>query len=369
MSDHCDITLERKLGSSADDTARVPSQVRRIELITLTGRRRRWSSDDKARIVMESFGPDANVSDVARRNRLSPQQVFAWRRQAERDTIAAERDQIGWRNERLEASIAEIRRVHFGRKSERITDDQLALALDDPETSLAQAQAEREKDEPALTTERAKKLSTSRNPGLEQLSHEAVVIEPEGGTVCPCCGGERHVIGEDTSKRPDKVPAKVRVIVTRRPKYACRTCEKTGAAKPRPDTCGPLPAMTGHGAAAMLPPLRTHLPPDVVASTPCGCSMASTASCKWTDRRLQKTRCADANRRTAGLDHRCPDQARQSMAGVAHRRPDARGLRQDRLSRLPSGAAGPVSVLPSSINIFNDPGEPPPTRHRSASAA
>jgi transposase len=36
-------------------------------------------------------------------------------------------------------------------------------------------------------------------------------------------------IGEDASKRLDKVPAKVRVIVTRRPKYACRTCEKTGA--------------------------------------------------------------------------------------------------------------------------------------------
>ena len=41
--------------------------------------------------------------------------------------------------------------------------------------------------------------------------------------------GELHVIGEDTSKRLDEVPAKVRVIVTRRPKYACRSCEKTGA--------------------------------------------------------------------------------------------------------------------------------------------
>jgi len=54
------------------------------------------------------------------------------------------------------------------------------------------------------------------------------VIEPES-KACPCCGGELHVIGEDTSKRLDKVPAKVRVIVTRRPKYACRSCEKTGA--------------------------------------------------------------------------------------------------------------------------------------------
>ena len=54
------------------------------------------------------------------------------------------------------------------------------------------------------------------------------MIEPES-KVCPCCNGELHKIGEDMSKRLDKVPAKVRVIVTQRPKYACRTCEKTGA--------------------------------------------------------------------------------------------------------------------------------------------
>ena len=36
-------------------------------------------------------------------------------------------------------------------------------------------------------------------------------------------------IGEDVSERLDKVPAKFSVIVTRRPKYACRACEKTGA--------------------------------------------------------------------------------------------------------------------------------------------
>ena len=48
-------------------------------------------------------------------------------------------------------------------------------------------------------------------------------------TSCPCCGGDLHVIGEDVSERLDKVPARLRVIVTRRPKYACRSCEKTGA--------------------------------------------------------------------------------------------------------------------------------------------
>jgi len=83
MSDRFDHTLERKLESSAEDASGDgPSPVRRIELITGTGRRRRWSSAEKARILVESFEPDTNVSEVARRNGLSPQQLFAWRREA-----------------------------------------------------------------------------------------------------------------------------------------------------------------------------------------------------------------------------------------------------------------------------------------------
>ena len=82
MSDHFDITLERKLESSANGAGHGVSGVRRIELITGPERRRRWSEDDKARIVVESFAPGANVSAVARRNGLSPQQLFAWRREA-----------------------------------------------------------------------------------------------------------------------------------------------------------------------------------------------------------------------------------------------------------------------------------------------
>lgn len=147
---------------------------------------------------------------------------------AERNAVTIERDKLAARNERLEAIIAEIRRAHFGRKSERITDDQLSLALEELETALAKAEAEDEKSDPALKIERTRKRRASRNENLDHLPHEEVVIEPDD-KVCPCCGGELHVIGEDSSKRLDKVPALVRVILTRRPKYGCRTCEKTGA--------------------------------------------------------------------------------------------------------------------------------------------
>jgi transposase len=37
---------------------------------------------------------------------------------------------------------------------------------------------------------------------------------------CPCCGGALHVIGEDTSEMLDIVPARLRVRVIRRPRYA-----------------------------------------------------------------------------------------------------------------------------------------------------
>lgn len=45
------------------------------------------------------------------------------------------------------------------------------------------------------------------------------------------CGAERHIIGEDVSERMDIVPDQFRVIVTRRPKYACRSC-KAGIVQP-----------------------------------------------------------------------------------------------------------------------------------------
>ena len=82
MSDDFDITLERKLESKAERRDVSATDVRRIELITGAGRRRRWSSEDKARIVVESLAGGVSVSEVARRHGLSPQQLFAWRREA-----------------------------------------------------------------------------------------------------------------------------------------------------------------------------------------------------------------------------------------------------------------------------------------------
>ena len=55
--------------------------VRRLEVFTGAGRRRKWSDEDKARIVAETVASGESVCAVARRHGLSPQQLFGWRRQ------------------------------------------------------------------------------------------------------------------------------------------------------------------------------------------------------------------------------------------------------------------------------------------------
>jgi transposase len=82
MSDRFDHRLKHKLESKPSEGGAGSGSIRRIELITGAERRRRWSGNDKTRIVMESFKQGASVSEVARRHGLSPQQLFAWRREA-----------------------------------------------------------------------------------------------------------------------------------------------------------------------------------------------------------------------------------------------------------------------------------------------
>ncbi len=63
---------------------------RRIEGSTGGGRRRRWTLEEKARIVAESLAPATTASAVARRYGLHASQLFAWRQQLRRRASAAE---------------------------------------------------------------------------------------------------------------------------------------------------------------------------------------------------------------------------------------------------------------------------------------
>ena len=58
------------------------TMIERVEVITGVRRRRRWSADEKLRIIEESYRPGASVSAVARRHDLNANQLFTWRRLA-----------------------------------------------------------------------------------------------------------------------------------------------------------------------------------------------------------------------------------------------------------------------------------------------
>ncbi|TFZ57740.1 transposase [Methylorubrum sp. Q1] len=62
--------------------------MRRFEVIDGAAGRRRWSANDRARILEETLVPGAVVSVVARRHGLSPQQLFTWRREARQAAAA-----------------------------------------------------------------------------------------------------------------------------------------------------------------------------------------------------------------------------------------------------------------------------------------
>src|SRR6516225_3219474 len=142
-------------------------------------------------------------------------------------------NQLAGQNDRLRQLIRQLQRMQFGRRSEKLDPDQFNLALEDLEQAVAESEAEQEKADPALRKARSEKRRAGRGALPEHLPRVEIVVEPEE-TACPCCGSAMHVIGEDRSQRLDVIPAQYQVIVTRRPKYACRTCQGAIVQAPAP---------------------------------------------------------------------------------------------------------------------------------------
>jgi len=170
---------------------------------------------------------EAFTDDVAALRALL---LEAW---AERDAERAEKARLAGQNDRLRHLIRQLQRMQFGKRSEKLNPDQLNLGLEDLEQALAAEEADQEKADPALRRSRAEKRRAGRGSLPDHLPRIEVVIEPDD-TACPCCGGAMHVIGEDRSQRLDVIPAQYRVLVTRRPKYACRTCQEAIVQAPTP---------------------------------------------------------------------------------------------------------------------------------------
>ncbi|MCJ7451264.1 MAG: IS66 family transposase [Steroidobacteraceae bacterium] len=153
---------------------------------------------------------------------------------AERDRAARERDDALAQNERLLALLAKLRRMQFGRKSERLPEDQFNFAFEEAETSIAANQAEAEKKSPKLRAKGIDERTKTRGKLPAHLPRIEVVIEP-AQSACPCCRGAMVRIGQDVSDRLDVIPAQFRVLVTTRPKLACRACEGVVVQAPAPE--------------------------------------------------------------------------------------------------------------------------------------
>ena len=137
------------------------------------------------------------------------------------------------RAERLEQIIKELQRHRFGRRAETLPEDQLLLSLEEVEQTAASTEAENEATAPTERASHAAKRRINRGSLPAHLPRIEMVVDIDDKT-CPCCQGELHRIGEDQSERLDIVPAQFRVLVTRRPKYACRACEDGVVQAPAP---------------------------------------------------------------------------------------------------------------------------------------
>lgn len=111
---------------------------------------------------------------------------------AERDVHAAEcaahaieRDQLQTRNARLEVIVSQLRRLQFGRKSEKLKPDQLNLALEDLEAAAASIEAEHEQADTAVQARNTTSRRANRGHLPEHLPREEIIIEPDDKD-CAC---------------------------------------------------------------------------------------------------------------------------------------------------------------------------------------
>lgn len=137
----------------------------------------------------------------------------------QRARISAQEETIEGLEQKVTLLLEQIhllKRGLFGRKSERLDPDQLALFLEAGET-----QAEVTESRPRSETP-ARKKGHGREAFSESLPRETVICDVgDDKRRCPCCGGEMTPIGEDVIERGHFVPSRVVVRRYVQKKYAC----------------------------------------------------------------------------------------------------------------------------------------------------
>jgi len=122
--------------------------------------------------------------------------------------------------DQLKLLIAKLKRMQFGRKSEKLDREieQLELKLEDLETEAADAAAG------DTGTAKQQRNRAPRKPLPDHLPRDEKVYLP-AEEACPTCGGNLRQLGEDIAEQLEYVPASFRVIRHIRPKMACTCCD------------------------------------------------------------------------------------------------------------------------------------------------
>jgi len=121
--------------------------------------------------------------------------------------------------EQLNLQIAKLKRMQFGRKSEKIDRkiEQLETRLED--LVAEEGAAEQRRPVPATPIQKP-----TRQPLPDHLPREENLIEPQE-QVCPACGGALKPLGEDVSEQLEMIEAAFKVIRHVRRKKACACCD------------------------------------------------------------------------------------------------------------------------------------------------
>lgn len=158
----------------------------------------------------------------------------------------------------LKIRIARLQKQRFGPSSEKIERelDQLQLALEDLEVTMASAETGEAPRRPA--PERKVPPRRGRPRVAESTPRERIVLDP--GENCPACGGTLRLIGEDVSEILDFIAAKLKVVETARLRKSCRLCERV--VQPPAPTRPVARGMAGPGLLAhiLVSKYDDHLP-------------------------------------------------------------------------------------------------------------
>lgn len=142
-----------------------------------------------------------------------------------RALILSQQEELASRDteiENLKLLVLKLKRMQFGRKSEKLDKqiEQLELRLEDLEANQS---ARPPSSSPIAHTATASK--PVRKPLPEQLPREVETYHPRQ-ECCPDCGGQLRLLGEDVSEILEYVPARFKVIRQVRPKLSCSGCER-----------------------------------------------------------------------------------------------------------------------------------------------